>query len=156
LDPRHVECFITGAKYVFKTMLDVELIHEKPYQKETNRSTADVTGVLGFTGDMRGTMAISMSALSAIAIYERLMHEHFDKVSSEIMDAMGELTNIISGQARKELEAVGLHLTGHVPLVFVGNGVEVTLATRGVIMVIPFTFIIDGVTESMNLACVFE
>jgi chemotaxis protein CheX len=156
LDPKYVNCFIQGANHVFKTMLDLELSHNEPYIKDTNRSSADVTGVMGFTGDKRGTMAFSLTTSGAVAIYERLMHERFNNVSSEIIDAMGELTNIISGQARKELEALDLHLMGHVPLIFVGQGVSVTLATKGKIIVIPFTFTIDGVTQEMMLDCVLE
>jgi chemotaxis protein CheX len=141
---------------VFKTMLDIEITHGEPHQKETNRSSADITGLMGFTGDKRGTMSFNMSKEGILAIYTRLMQEPCDAITSEVVDAVGELTNIISGQARKELEAIGLHLTAHVPMVFVGAGASVTVATRGAIITIPFTFAIDGVSLTMNLECVFE
>jgi chemotaxis protein CheX len=156
LETRYITPFIVGAKHVFKTMLNIDLTDEPPFSKKSTRSTADVTGVMGFTGDKRGTMTFSLTQEGALMVYSRLMGEEMASVSPEIVDAMGELTNIISGQARKELEKENLHLMAHVPLVFVGKNVEVSLVTRGTIMTIPFTFIVDGKSEAMSLDCVFE
>ncbi len=156
MEDRFVRSFIIGAKHVFKTMLDIELIDGKPFEKSTNRSTADVTGLMGFTGDRRGTMAFSMTTSGALVLYTRLLGDDEGAITPEIVDAMGEITNIISGQARKELEKEGLHLTAHVPMVFVGKSVEISLVTKGSIVTIPFTFSLDGRMEEMNLDCVFE
>ena len=156
MDAKYITPFVVGAKHVFKTMLDIDLIDKTPFPKNTTRSTADVTGVMGFTGDRRGTMAFSMSAEGALTVYGRLMGENVSSLSPEVADAMGELTNIISGQARKELEKESLHLLAHVPLIFVGRNVEISLVTRGTIMTIPFTFTVDGKTEEVSLDCVFE
>jgi chemotaxis protein CheX len=156
LDAKYIIPFIVGAKHVFRTMLDIELIDRAPFPKTTTRSTADVTGVMGFTGDRRGTMSFSMSTEGALVVYEKLMGEEVNSLSPEVADAMGELTNIISGQARKELEKESLHLLAHVPLIFIGKNVEVSLVTKGTIMTIPFSFTVDGKTEEVNLDCVFE
>jgi chemotaxis protein CheX len=137
-------------------MLGLDLEPKEPYGKEGRKTTADVTGVIGFTGDRRGTMAFSTSTSGAVAIYARLMNERFNGIAPEIIDATGELTNIISGQARKELEKEGLHLTAHVPMVFVGNNIEISYITRGAITCIPFEFTIDGKTEAMYVNYVFE
>jgi chemotaxis protein CheX len=156
LEARYIMPFIVGAKHVFKTMFDIELIDKTPFVKNTTRSNADVTGVMGFTGDKRGTMAFSMSTEGALTVYGRLMDEELGSLSPEVADAMGELTNIISGQARKELEKESLHLLAHVPLIFIGKNVEVSLVTKGIIMTIPFTFTVNGKTEEMSIDCVFE
>lgn len=156
MDTKYIVPFIVGAKHVFKTMLGIDLVDKTPFPKDTTRSTADVTGVMGFTGDKRGTMAFSMSAEGALAVYGKLMGEEVSSLSPEVADAMGELTNIISGQARKELEKESLHILAHVPLIFIGKNVEVSLVTKGVITTIPFSFTVNGKTEEMCLDCVFE
>src|SRR5208283_4196677 len=125
--------FIVGIKHVFKTMCDIDLNHKNPFEKAQRKTTGDVTGVMGFTGDRRGTMTFSTSASGALTIYARLMHERYHEINAEIVDAVGEITNIISGQARKELEKESLHLTAHVPMVFVGRGIELHYITRGTI-----------------------
>jgi chemotaxis protein CheX len=137
-------------------MMDMDLEPKEPFGKESRKTMADVTGVIGFTGDRRGTMAFSTSASGAVAIYARLMNEQFNEVTSEIIDAMGELTNIISGQARKELEKESLHLIAHVPMVFVGKDIEISYITKGAVTCIPFQFTIDGKTEEMHVNYVFE
>lgn len=137
-------------------MLDIELSAQTPFMKGERRTTADITGVMGFTGDKRGTMSVSMSISGALMIYERLMCENFDQISPEIIDAVGELTNIISGQARKELEKESLQLNAHVPMVFVGKNIEISFITKGRLTSIPFCFTLDGKTEEMTLDYIFE
>ena len=156
MEERYLNPFIIGAKHVFKTMLDIDLTAQPPFMKDDRRTTADVTGVMGFTGDRRGTMSFSMSISGALKIYERLMCENFDQISPEIIDAVGELTNIISGQARKELEKESLHLTAHVPMVFVGQNIEISFIASGTLTRIPFCFTLDGRTEEMTLDYIFE
>ena len=39
------------------------------------------------------------------------MGDDRSNIGSEVVDAIGERTNIISGQSRKELENVGVNLT---------------------------------------------
>ena len=156
MEERYLNPFIIGAKHVFKTMLDIDLAPQPPFMKDDRRTTADVTGVMGFTGDRRGTMSFSMSISGALMIYERLMCENFNQISPEIIDAVGELTNIISGQARKELEKESLHLTAHVPMVFVGKNIEISFIACGTLTRIPFCFTLDGRTEEMTLDYIFE
>ena len=156
LEERYANPFIIGTKHVFKTMLDIDLAAHAPFMKDDRRTTADVTGVMGFTGDRRGTMSFSMSISGALKIYERLMCENFDQISPEIIDAVGELTNIISGQARKELEKESLRLTAHVPMVFVGKNIEISFITRGTLTTIPFSFTLEGKTEELSLDYIFE
>ena len=101
-------------------------------------------------------MTVSMSTASALTIYKRLFNEKRSEVTPEIIDAVGELTNIISGQARKGLENQGLHLLAHVPMVFVGKNIELNFITKGMFTTIPFGFTLNGTTEELSLDCIFE
>jgi chemotaxis protein CheX len=156
LEEKYVRPFIVGAQHVFKTMLDIDLIPSDPIEKGSRRTSAEVTGVMGFTGDRRGTMTVGMSADGALTIYARLLNEKLSSVSPEIIDAVGELTNIISGQARKELEREQLHLIAHVPMVFVGKDIHISFISTGTLTTIPFTFALNGKTEELNLDYIFE
>lgn len=156
MDAQYSRSFVVGITDVFKTMCDIDLIHCEPFGKDDRKTTAEVTGVIGFTGDKKGVMSFGTSASGALTIYARLVHEKYDRITEEIVDAVGEITNIISGQARKELEKESLHLKAHVPMVFVGKGVEISYITRGRIVSIPFSFYANGLTEEVSLAYVFE
>lgn len=156
MDVQYSHSFVVGVTHVFKTMCDIDLIHRDPFAKDDRKTTAEVTGVIGFTGDKKGVMSFSTSVSGALTIYARLLHEEYDGMNKEIIDAVGEITNIISGQARKELEKESLHLMAHVPMVFVGKGVQISYMTKGRIVSIPFSFNANGSTEEISLDYVFE
>jgi chemotaxis protein CheX len=64
--------------------------------------------------------------------------EEIAEINNEITDAVGELTNMISGQARKELEEVGEVFHGAIPSVVTGKNHELISLTKGPKIAIPF------------------
>lgn len=137
-------------------MFDIDLATGDPFAKEDRRTKGDVTGVIGFTGDRRGVMSFSISVSGVLTIYAKLLREEYDRITPEIVDAVGEITNIISGQARLGLEKESLHLTAHVPMVFVGKDIAISYITKGTIISIPFSFEAGGKTEALSLDYAFE
>jgi len=159
MDTKYVDPVIVAVKHVFKAMLDIDLEHGSPFVKNDKKSTGDVTGIMGLTGTeghQRGVISFSSSRQGALAIYERLMHEGLTEVTPDVVDGIGELTNIISGRARYELEKEHVVLYAHVPLVLVGKKAEVNFITRTPIVSIPFYFNSDDEKEQINVDFVFE
>jgi chemotaxis protein CheX len=64
--------------------------------------------------------------------------EPIDDITEEVKDAVGELTNMISGDARRRLEANGILLAGAIPSVICGPGHEIRHVTKEPIISIPF------------------
>jgi chemotaxis protein CheX len=158
MDDKHVGPVITAVKYVFKTMLDIDIEHGIPFIKDNRKSSGDITGVMalsGTEGEQRGMLAFSTSKRGALAIYKKLMHQEFEEITAEIIDGIGELTNIISGRARFELEREGIHLYPHVPIIFSGNDAEINFITKISIISMPFFFVIKERLQ-MNVDFMFE
>jgi chemotaxis protein CheX len=65
--------------------------------------------------------------------------EEMAEINSEIADAVGELTNMISGQARRELEEKGRVFEAAIPSVITGKDHSITHVTQGPKIAIPFT-----------------
>lgn len=61
------------------------------------------------------------------------------ELNEEIKDAVGEITNMISGQARKELEELGRSLKAAIPTVVMGKNHSITHITSHPIIAIPFS-----------------
>lgn len=102
-------------------------------------------------------MAISFREKGALFVYKTLMGEDVPKICPEVIDAVGELTNIISGQARKELANTGLNLQASIPTVVVGKDVEINIITQIPIISLPFSFAAgNGESETMFLDFSFE
>ncbi|HPC75058.1 MAG TPA: chemotaxis protein CheX, partial [Syntrophales bacterium] len=56
----------------------------------------------------------------------------------DIKDAVGEITNMVSGAARKELETLGLNITAAIPTVVAGKDHSISHVLGGPSIIIPF------------------
>lgn len=140
MDIKYINPFIIAAQTVFKTMLGISVEMGKPALKNVNRTSGDVTGIMGLVGDKKGTVAISLREAGARFIYKTLVGEECDSINQDVVDAIGEITNIISGQARKEFEKSGISLNAAIPMVIVGKEVEMNFITKIPIISLPFHF----------------
>ena len=61
------------------------------------------------------------------------------EVDDEIKDAVGEITNMISGQARQELEGLGMSLESAIPTVISGKDHTIKHITTYPILAITFS-----------------
>jgi len=144
VDIKYINPFIIAAQTVFKTMLGISAEMGKAVLKTVNSTSGDVTGIMGLVGDKKGTVAISLSEKGAKFVYKTLVGDECENISQDVVDAIGEITNIISGQARKEFERSGINLSAAIPMVIVGKNVEMNFITKIPIISLPFYFPIDS------------
>jgi chemotaxis protein CheX len=157
MEVKLINPFVVAAQTVFKTMLNIELTLGKPSLTEAKTTSGDVTGIMSMVGDRKGTIAISFREKGALFVFNSLMGDEAPFIGPEVVDAIGELTNIISGQARKEFENSGLNLKASIPMVVVGKGVETNFITKLPIVSLPFDFSAgNGEGEVMYLDFSFE
>lgn len=90
------------------------------------------------TGSAQGSLALSFSEQCIIMIVNNMLSESFTEVNDEIKDAVGELTNMISGDARKRLEAAGFKITPASPTVVSEKGHEIKHVISGPSIIVPY------------------
>jgi chemotaxis protein CheX len=157
MDVTFVNAYVSAVQNVFKTMVGIEVMIGRPSLKHEALTVADVTGVMGFGGDKKGTFCISFSKESATFIYKTMIGDDVDDITNDVVDAMGELTNIISGQTRVEIEKLGYKLNAALPSVIQGQNVEISFITKTPVVTVPFSFAIPGGIEGkMYLDFSFE
>jgi chemotaxis protein CheX len=139
MDAALINPFINATLNVLKTMANVTCRPGRPYLKKDNLPTGDVTGVIGLTGAVRGTVALTFKAESICAIVSNMLGEEISTLDKDVSDAVGELTSMISGQARKELEGQGQVLEAVVPEVLSGRHHPVMQQVEGASIAIPFS-----------------
>jgi len=144
MDVQYINPFIVATQTVFKTMLSINIDMGKPQLKNTCVTSGDITGIMGLAGDKKGTVAISLREQGAKFIYKTLVGAECDSINQDVVDAVGEITNIISGQARKEFEKKGINLNAAIPMVIVGKQVEMNFITKLPIVSLPFYFFLDN------------
>jgi chemotaxis protein CheX len=140
MDARFVNCYLKGAQAVFKTMLRIDLEMGRPTVKTDRKASGEITGVIGFAGDKKGSFTISLKKDSALTIYGAFTGEPQEEFNDEVIDAIGELTNIISGQTRLELEKIGFNIKASLPTVIIGRDVDINMITKAPIITLPFSF----------------
>jgi chemotaxis protein CheX len=130
--------FLESTVSVLKTMASINPIPGKPYIKNGTTATGDVSGIVGITGETEGSICITFSKGCILQIISQMLGESQLEINDEVKDAVGELTNMISGDSRRRLAEMGHHFQGAIPTVISGCGHEVRHITKGPILSIPF------------------
>lgn len=138
MDVKLINPFINATLHVLETMASTKPEAGKPYLKKDEVARGDVTGIIGLTGEVNGTISVSFTENSILFIVSRMFGEEMKELNEEIKDAVGEITNMISGQARKELEELGRSLKAAIPTVIMGKNHSISHISSSPIIAIPF------------------
>jgi chemotaxis protein CheX len=138
MDVKLINPFINATLNVLQTMAFIKCQAGKPYLKKDNVAQGDVSGVIGFTGERNGTVSVTFDELCILKVVSNMFGEEMKDLNDEVSDAVGEITNMISGQARKELEETGRLFHGAIPTVITGKNHKIESTTKGPKIAIPF------------------
>jgi chemotaxis protein CheX len=139
MDPELARPFITATRDVLSAMADLEVVAGTPYVKKNNMTCGLVSAMIGITGDRQGAFCISFERNTAVHIVTQMLGEAIEDLMLDVQDAMGEITNMISGHARVGLVDMGLKLQGSTPSVIMGENLSISHGTSSRAMVIPFS-----------------
>lgn len=64
----------------------------------------DVSAIIGITGSATGTIVVSLSARAAMQALQRMVGVEAAEIDADVLDAVGELCNMIAGGAKAKLE----------------------------------------------------
>ncbi len=139
MDAKLINPFINATISVLETMAFIKSTAGKPYLKKDDIAKGDVTGVIGMTGEANGTVSVTFDEPCILKVVSNMFGEEMAELNSEVADAVGELTNMISGQARRQLEEQGRVFEGAIPSVITGKNHRIAHITSGPKIAIPFT-----------------
>jgi chemotaxis protein CheX len=119
---KYIQPFVDVTKNVFKEFLGAELEIERPYFAEQSAVAEwDISAVIGLTGEARGAVVISMKKSLVIRLTDKLTGTSHTEIDEEVIDAIGEIVNIIAGNAKKGLEE-SFKLVISLPTIVQGKG----------------------------------
>ena len=139
MDPSLAKPFIKATKDVLSSVASLEVVAGTPYVKKDKRARGDVSAIIGVTGDKNGTFSISFDRKTAIHIVKQMLGDAIEDIMQDVQDAMGEITNMISGHARVGLADMGLKLQGSTPSVIMGDNHTIAHMTSAMAIAIPFS-----------------
>lgn len=135
MDVKLINPFISAVQHVFRTMVGSEVSVGQPYVKDDGAATADVSGVIGLSGDATGCVVLSYPTEVACKVASAFAGVEIDKDHEDFADAIGELTNMVAGNAKKDLH--GLRIGISMPSVVVGEGHVISRSRAAPRLVIP-------------------
>jgi chemotaxis protein CheX len=138
---QYIKPFIEVTQDVFQEMLGYQVKPGYPYfvEKEEAAHDWDVSGVIGLSGEAKGAVSVSMKQDFAIALTGKLTGKQHTFLDEEVVDAVGEIVNIIAGNAKQKLEDT-FNLIISLPSIVKGRGhLIVWSQTHTRILCIPFT-----------------
>lgn len=155
MDIKFINPFLQGTIEVLTKMAFVEPRPGKVYLKETSRAQGDVSGIIGITGDIIGSLAISFSESCICHLISRMLGESYTEATQDVFDGVGELTNMISGVARTHLEKDGMEVYAAIPSVVYGKDHTINHILKSPSIVIPFEtdegpFVVDVCIKRAN------
>lgn len=102
---QYIQPFIKVCKNVFHELVGQDVEAKLPYFMEKDEvSEWDISAIIGLTGEARGAVVISMKQELAIKLTNILTGTEYATLDDDVVDAIGELINIIAGNVKQELE----------------------------------------------------
>ena len=94
------------------------------------RDTGIVTGMIGVHGQVSGFVTVNMAEHVARKAIAGLLQDEFEKLTPQVIDGVGEMTNIISGGIKKVLSTTPWGFSQvTVPSVIIGQNYQIAYAT---------------------------
>ncbi|HWB55218.1 MAG TPA: chemotaxis protein CheX [Tepidisphaeraceae bacterium] len=118
IEPRLIAPFVNATINVFTTMVKIKPEIIRPCIKQDPGATHDVSGIIGFSGDIVGSVVVTFQMETAQKLVSALVGMEVEANSPDFVDAVGELANMIAGNAKKDLGGVA---NIAVPTVIVGK-----------------------------------
>ena len=120
----YVNPFLTPAKRVWEKELGCELDLEE-YEADLSAVTVeDITAVIRIQGLLDGYVLYGFDEETALAVVSEMMGEDVEEIDNIGYSALGELANMISGNATTELAVAGYHCQISPPMIFKSPGVR--------------------------------
>lgn len=113
--------------------------------------TGDVSGVVGFVQEkLEGTLTACFNMKAIQKVLPRILGNDVEITQAVAMDAVGEITNMIFGQIKTELNQRGHHVRFGMPSVICGGGHFISQMHQGRYMIMNFE--IEGSNFQIHIA----
>jgi chemotaxis protein CheX len=148
-----VDSLIRSARDVFSTMLGSELSDgEVTVEATTSEPNDGVVSFIGIAGSWAGTGSLTCSPAMACRICEAMLMTEAPAVNEDVLDAVAEITNMIIGSVKTDLESDLGPLGLSIPTVVFGRNFKTRSAGTNEWIYVHFLWDQDPLLIKMCLA----
>ncbi len=123
---------------IFTTMVMMDITAGEPIAGVTRPLKSSTTGMIGLAGLYKGVLAIHIPNEVAIAITSSFLGMEVEDVNEDVLDAVGELANMLGGSVKGILSESGRDIELSLPSTISGEQYNVQFKEDVDIVVIPF------------------
>lgn len=132
--------FLSSVSNVLATMATLEVKNAKVKVKEGDLPLGDISVVMKMNSKQaRGTLVISFTQPAILGLVQRMLSEELGSIDATAIDLAGELTNMVTGGAKRLLEEQGYDFDMASPVTVVGTGHKIYHNSKAQTIVIPYS-----------------
>ena len=150
----YINPFIRSLTTTFRTMLACEVERGAPLLRAAGEPLHEISGIIGLSGNAVGLVVVSFSHDVALKAASAMLMVEFTDVNSDVIDAVGEIANMVAGAAKAELETFDMSVS--LPSVITGKDHTVRFASNVRPICVPFSSPWGQLALEVGLAPVSE
>ena len=107
-DANVINAFASGVKNTLSEMAQMSCEFDKPFVEKEWTPVGDATGVMELKSDMHsGYLHIHFPKEAIVQIISKMLGEQPKEFNDEVLDGVGEITNIVYGTMKAKLNPMG-------------------------------------------------
>ena len=118
--------FLEAAAEVLKAEIGAAPIRGALSLQKSALTTDNVTVLISIIGEIQGVVLYGMSKATSLAIVARILGQEFTEFDNLAQSGIGELGNVISGNATVNLSKAGYNATISPPTLIIGDGAKIS------------------------------
>lgn len=132
----YINPFLSAIVKTFDTMLKCQVTRGTPHLKDDGSPGGPISGVIGMSGMAAGTVVLNLSEPAALKAASAMLMTEVTEINDDVLDAVGELTNMIAGAAKTDLAQFELSIS--LPNVVTGENHEVRFPSNVTPLCVPY------------------
>ena len=103
---KYINPFLAASMNLFKEHLGMDGAQPQPFVRKDPTALEEVSGIIGLAGETTGAVVLSFSRATAMNIVSVFTGRTYTALTNEVLDGVGEMVNIIAGNAKKDLARI--------------------------------------------------
>ncbi len=137
MDVSYINPFIIATQSCFTTMMSTDVHPGAPSLKSHPYPSYDISSVIGLSGDAQGSISLSFPKGDAENFVKLMLGNPPTLNEEELSDGIGEIVNIIAGNAKQHLTKFNLSIS--LPNVIIGKKHTLAGQSGSPTIVVPFS-----------------
>jgi chemotaxis protein CheX len=125
VDVNLINPFIAATTTALEMMAMCKPERKKVQLKQDNVLIGDISGIMGLSGDVSGSIIVSFEKEAACIVVGNMLGTEKTELDDEVRDGIQEVVNLIAGQAKTMLKGTDYHFQVSIPTCIIGSNHQV-------------------------------